>query len=100
MLIGERTGVRTAQNKTNNSKPYFEKEFTKAKYQGVIPKDCKNLVGSWSGLTNAGEATGLNLVHMRGYNPLKVKDLTSASIEGRRKTIHTLITLKKFFPGF
>ena len=51
-------------------------------------------------MTYAGEATGLNLVHMKGYNPLKVKDLTEASMEGRRKAMHALTALKKFVPGF
>ena len=36
---------------------------------------------------------------MFGYDPLKVEDLTKAAIEGRRKTLHALMALKKYVPG-
>lgn len=37
---------------------------------------------------------------MPGYDPLKVKDLTKAAIEGRQKTLYALKAMKKYVPGF
>ena len=36
--------------------------------------------GSWSALTSAGEATNLNLVHLKGFDALDVDDLTRAGM--------------------
>ena len=43
--------------------PYLDEEFEKAKEMGVIP-EATNIGGSWSSLTDAGEATNLNLAHV------------------------------------
>ena len=47
----------------------------------------KSINGTWSSVTDAGEATNLNLIHMKGYDSTSVKDLTKAEIEGRKKTM-------------
>lgn len=52
------------------------------------------LTGSWSALSEAGEATNLNLVHMTGYNTLDKEDLTKAEMEGRRGSVQALKVLK------
>ena len=56
--------------------------------------------GTWSGISDAGEATNLNLVHMKGLNPLDVRDLTIAEMEGRRNSMHALSALRHAVPGF
>ncbi len=80
--------------------PYLDKEFEKARQLGVIPESTQNLGGSWSALSDAGEATNLNLVHMKGFDCTDVKDLTQAEIQGRRDTLHAIAALKKVVPGF
>ena len=55
---------------------------------------------SWSALSDKGEATNLNLVHMTGYDPLDVNDLTKAEMEGRRGVQQAIQTLKQNVPGF
>ncbi len=80
--------------------PYLEKEFDKARELGVIPQETQNLGGSWSALSEAGEATNLNLVHMKGYDCTNVHDLTAAEMRGRRETLHALMALKEVVPGF
>jgi ribulose 1,5-bisphosphate synthetase/thiazole synthase len=80
--------------------PYLDKEFQKAKELGIIPNTIKSLGGSWSALTDAGEATNLNLVYMSGYDCTNVMDLTHAEMEGRKEALYAIIALKGVVPGF
>lgn len=80
--------------------PYLDKEFDQARALGVIPQDSTNLGGSWSSLTEAGEANNLNLVHMYGFDPTDVQDLTRAEMQGRSEALHALMALKAVVPGF
>jgi ribulose 1,5-bisphosphate synthetase/thiazole synthase len=80
--------------------PYLDKEFDQARALGVIPQDSTNLGGSWSSLTEAGEANNLNLAHMHGYDPTDVLDLTQAEMQGRTEALQALMALKAVVPGF
>ena len=80
--------------------PYFNTEFTKAAENGLIPKSSANLNGTWSTISDAGEATNLNLVHLKGYDCTNVMDLTKAEIEGRKQALDAIIALKNMVPGF
>lgn len=47
--------------------PYLDREFEEARQQGLIPSDStKDIGGSWSALSDHGEATNLNLAHVTG----------------------------------
>jgi hypothetical protein len=80
--------------------PYLDKEFDQARALGVIPEDSTNLGGSWSSLTDAGEANNLNLAHMYGFDPTDVMDLTRAEMQGREEALKALLALKAVVPGF
>ena len=80
--------------------PYLDKEFEEARALGVIPQNTTSLGGSWSALTEAGEATNLNLAHMNGYDCTDVMDLTRAEMQGRQEALYALTALKKVVPGF
>jgi hypothetical protein len=80
--------------------PYFGKEFAKAKELGIMPKNIDTISGSWSALSDAGEATNLNLVHMKGVDCTDVKDLTKAEMQGRKESLYALEALKAVLPGF
>jgi len=80
--------------------PYLDKEFDEARRLGVIPENTKNLGGSWSALTEAGEATNLNLAHQNGIDCTDVMDLTKAEMQGRQEALYALMALKKVVPGF
>jgi hypothetical protein len=79
--------------------PYLDKEFQQAKELGIIPKT-SSIGGSWSSLTDAGEATNLNLVYMKNYDCTDVNDLTKAEMEGRKETLHAIMALRHVVPGF
>jgi hypothetical protein len=65
-----------------------------------IGPELQGQAGTWSALTDAGEATNLNLAHMKGYDCTDVKDLTRAEMEGRRKAVEALDALRGALPGF
>ena len=80
--------------------PYLEEPFDKARASGIIPAGMKSIGGTWSGITDHGEATYLNMVHMLNYDGTDVWDLTHAEMEGRRQAMLTLKALNHFAPGF
>ena len=90
----------TTGKEDNLPSPYLEKEFVKAREMGLIPKNIDTISGSWSALSDAGEATNLNLVHMKGVDCTDVNDLTKAEMQGRREALYALAALKAVVPGF
>jgi FAD-dependent oxidoreductase family protein len=79
--------------------PYIEAPFNLAKAAGELPKDAW-IKGTWSSLTEAGEATYLNVVVMNRIDPTDVSDLTYAEMKGRALVLGALGALKKYTPGF
>ena len=80
--------------------PYLDEPFEKARAKGLIPPGLKSIGGTWSGISDAGDATYLNMVHMGGYDGTDVWDLTRAEIEGRRQAMLAIKALNRFAPGF
>jgi hypothetical protein len=73
--------------------------FNEAKQAGEMPGDAV-VCGYWGGLTEAGEATNINVAHVLGVDATDVWDLTMAEMDGRQKAIWALEALKKYTPGF
>ncbi len=92
--------VETTGKEDHLFSPYLEKPFQLARLAGIIPNNIKSIGGTWSSITDAGEATNLNLVYMTGYDSTDVWDLTAAEIEGRRQAILAIEALKAYLPGF
>ena len=80
--------------------PYLEKPFQQARAAGVIPSGMKSIGGTWSTITDSGEATYLNMIHLTGYDGTDVWDLTKAEIEGRAQGLQAIKALNHFAPGF
>ncbi|MEM7114327.1 MAG: FAD-dependent oxidoreductase [Chloroflexota bacterium] len=80
--------------------PYLDEPFEQAREKGLIPPGLKSIGGTWSGISDAGDATYLNMVHMGGYDGTDVWDLTRAEIEGRRQAMLAIKALNHFAPGF
>ncbi len=79
--------------------PYLEAPFNQAKAAGDIPQDAW-IKGTWSSISDSGDATYLNMVVIDGIDPTDVRDLTRGEIEGRRQVMWALAALKKYTPGF
>jgi hypothetical protein len=80
--------------------PYLEKPFAQARAAGVIPPGLKSIGGTWSTITDSGEATYLNMIHLTGLDGTDVWDLTRAEIEGRHQALQAIRALNHFAPGF
>ncbi len=74
--------------------------FTRASEAGEIPEGTLSGGPWWHSLTEAGEATYINSVHMRGKDPTDVWDLTKAEMEGRQRVMWAIAAMKKYTPGF
>ena len=78
--------------------PYLD--LAEAKARGLLTGADANVAGSWSSVTNAGEATNLNLVHMKGVDATNADDLTWAEMHGRRKAMRVMEAMRATVPGF
>ena len=79
---------------------YLEAPFNRAREEGLIPAEMTSIGGSWSALTEAGEANCLNMIYMLNYDATDVRDLTRAEMEGRHQAILAIKALQKYTPGF
>ncbi len=78
---------------------FITEPFVKAQEAGEMPKDV-SVIGFWDGLTEAGEATNMDVAHVFGIDPTDVWDLTEAEIKGRQRALWAIEALKKYTPGF
>jgi ribulose 1,5-bisphosphate synthetase/thiazole synthase len=79
---------------------YLEEPFNRARKEGLIPENMTSIGGSWSALTDAGEANCLNMIYMLNYDATDVRDLTRAEMDGRHQAILAIEALRKYVPGF
>jgi hypothetical protein len=97
-------GMDWAQNTSGHENdmfsPYLEKQFIQAKKENIIPDSGWGFCGSWSTITDDGQATYLNLVHIRGRDGTDVRDLTQAEIEGRKQVLYAIKAMNRIIPGF
>lgn len=97
---GKEWAIQTDGKEDDLFSPYLDKPFEQARHQGIIPPGLKSIGGTWSGISDAGDATYLNMVHMSGYDGTDLWDLTRAEIEGRRQAMLAIKALQHFAPGF
>jgi hypothetical protein len=97
---GKCWSVRTDGKEDGMFSPYLQEPFDRAREAGLIPAAVRSIGGTWGRLTDAGEATALNLVVMAGYDCTDVHDLTRAEIEGRRQALLAIDALRRYTPGF
>ncbi len=79
--------------------PFLRKPFKKALEAGLIPKHLSTIAGTWGSVTDQGDLTYLNLVHMPAIDGTNPDDLTAGEIRGRREAIYAMEALRKFMPG-
>ncbi len=90
----------TTQKEDQLFSTYLEEPFYKARESGLIPKECIGIRGSWSTITEDGDATNLNMVQLSGFDCTDVWDLTRAEMTGRHHAILAIEALRKYTPGF
>ncbi|MDE2435245.1 MAG: FAD-dependent oxidoreductase [Sphingomonadales bacterium] len=78
--------------------PFLRRPFEQAHKAGILPDNLKTIAGTWGTVSDQGDLTYLNMVHMSldGTDP---DDLTRGEIEGRRQAMLAVEALKNFMPG-
>ena len=79
--------------------PFLRKPFKRAVEAGLIPANLITLAGTWGTVSDHGDLTYLNLVHLGGLDGTNADDLTRAEIEGRQQAMHAIAALRSFMPG-
>jgi ribulose 1,5-bisphosphate synthetase/thiazole synthase len=79
--------------------PFLRKPFKKALEAGLIPPYLHTIAGTWGTVSDQGDLTYLNLVHIPEIDGTDPNDLTRGEIRGRREAIHAIEALRKFMPG-
>jgi len=79
--------------------PFLRKPFTKAVEAGVIPPNLITMAGTWGTVTDQGDLTYLNLIHLGELDGTDANDLTRGEMEGRRQALHAIEALRRFMPG-
>jgi hypothetical protein len=79
--------------------PFLRKPFKKALDAGLIPPYLHTIAGTWGTVTDQGDLTYLNLVHVPEIDGTDPNDLTIGEMRGRREAIYAMEALRKFMPG-
>jgi ribulose 1,5-bisphosphate synthetase/thiazole synthase len=79
--------------------PFLRKPFKKALDAGIIPPYLSTIAGTWGGVTDQGDLTYLNLVHIPQIDGTDPNDLAIGEMRGRREAICAVEALRKFMPG-
>ena len=78
--------------------PFLRKPFKKALEAGILPPNLATIAGTWGGISDQGDLTYLNLVHLN-YDGTDPDELTKGEIEGRKQAMLAIEALKRFMPG-
>jgi hypothetical protein len=79
--------------------PFIRKPFKQAVAAGLIPASLNTIAGTWGTVSDQGDLTYLNLIHLPKIDGTDVNDLTAGEIEGRRQALHAIEALRRFMPG-
>jgi hypothetical protein len=79
--------------------PFLRKPFKQAVEAGLIPRNLITLAGTWGTVTDQGDLTYLNLIHLAGVDGTSADDLTRGEIEGRQQAMHAMKALREYMPG-
>jgi ribulose 1,5-bisphosphate synthetase/thiazole synthase len=79
--------------------PFLRKPFQKALAAGIIPPNLHTIAGTWGSVSDQGDLTYLNLVHLPEIDGTDPADLTTGEMRGRREAIYALEALRGFMPG-
>jgi ribulose 1,5-bisphosphate synthetase/thiazole synthase len=79
--------------------PFLRKPFKQAVAAGLIPAKLSTIAGTWGTVTDQGDLTYLNLVHVPNIDGTNPEHLTRGEMEGRSQAIHAVAALKQFMPG-
>ena len=91
--------IETSGKEDEMFSPFLRKPFEQAIEAGAIPADLTTIGGTWGAISDQGDLTYLNLVHLPNVDGTDVESLTVAEIEGRRQAVMAAAALTEFTPG-
>ena len=96
--VGGEWEVTTDGKENDMFSPFLRKPFKKALEAGLIPDSLATLAGTWGTVSDQGDLTYLNMVHLNldGTDP---DALTHGEIAGRKQAMHAVNALRVFMPG-
>ncbi len=96
---GGEWSIETTGKEDEMFSPFLRRPFERAVEAGLIPSDLTTIGGTWGAISDQGDLTYLNLVHLPNVDGTDVRSLTSAEIEGRRQAVMAAAALRMFTPG-
>ncbi len=91
--------IETTGKEDDMFSPFLRKPFEQAMDAGLIPRDLTTIGGTWGAISDQGDLTYLNLVHLDGVDGTDVESLTAGEIEGRRQAMLATEAIRRFTPG-
>lgn len=91
--------IETSGKEDEMFSPFLRKPFAAAMEAGLIPSDLTTIGGTWGAISDQGDLTYLNLVHLDGIDGTDVESLTEGEIEGRRQAMYAAAAIRQFTPG-
>jgi ribulose 1,5-bisphosphate synthetase/thiazole synthase len=91
--------IETSGKEDNLFSPFLRKPFQQAVAAGLIPSSLSTIAGTWGAISDQGDLTYLNLVHLPEIDGTDARDLTVGEMQGRRQAIMAVEALRHFMPG-
>ncbi len=91
--------IETSGKEDDMFSPFLRKPFEQAMQAGIIPANLNTICGTWGAISEQGDLTYLNLVHLTACDGTSADDLTAGEIEGRRQAMMAVEALRRFTPG-
>jgi hypothetical protein len=91
--------VETSGKEDDMFSPFLRKPFERAMAAGIIPRTLTTIGGTWGTVSEQGDLTYLNLVHLDGCDGTSADDLSAGEIEGRHQAMLAVEALRRFMPG-
>ena len=91
--------IETSGKEDEMFSPFLRKPFQKAIEKGLIPENLNTICGTWGTVSDQGDLTYLNLVHLAELDGTNPDHLTRGEIEGRRQAMMAVEAMKQFNPG-
>jgi ribulose 1,5-bisphosphate synthetase/thiazole synthase len=91
--------IETSGKEDDLFSPFMRKPFKQALAAGLIPANLTTIAGTWGAISDQGDLTYLNLVHLSNCDGTDPRDLTTGEIQGRHQAMMAITALKAFMPG-
>jgi hypothetical protein len=91
--------IETSGKEDKMFSPFLRKPFQQAIEAGMIPEHLQTICGTWGTVSDQGDLTYLNLVHLPACDGTDADDLSANEIEGRRQAMMAIDALRRFTPG-